>query len=368
MSGFGIKHVPPTGRYVGTVVETDSSRLDQALAASIDDGVATLRELPDLDALLARDDGYEARWLAKLDGRLEAAFDRREAGALYEIHRALFLLYELHVAEPGLTRCVNQFNALLTRIRTTIERRWLAAEARQTPPLGPCANAEELIAALKAVWTSHPVSSHPIFDFLERDATHAQIVQFFQSDSALNIRFFDLIVLSLVGSLHEVRKELAQNFWDEAGRGEPARSHVSLFRHLLDTVGIGQADDDHASVLGWQGLAGYNLFMLGCLNRQHYFKSLGVMSMTELLDPSQYEKLARGCRRVGLGQGREMDYYDEHISIDVVHGEGWLVNVIKPVVERTPSAMQEILVGAYLRLTTCQDYYDDLYGKLSLVA
>jgi len=90
--------------------------------------------------------------------------------------------------------------------------------------------------------------------------------------------------------------------------------------------------------------------------------------MTELLDPSQYEKLARGCRRVGLGVGSEMDYYDEHITIDVVHGEGWLVNVIQPLAERTPAAMKEILLGASLRLSTCQDYYDDLYGKLVLLS
>lgn len=367
MSDFGLGQTQRAA-YREISSEADLSVLDRALAAGIDEGVALLREAADLDLLLEADDGYDARWLAKLAGCLDAAFDRRETGALYEIHRALFLLYELHVADPGCARCTNQFNILLTRTRNCIERRWLVAEARQTPALPRCDSAEDLIAALKKVWTEHPVSSHPIFDFLEHDATHAQIVQFFQSDSALNIRFFDLIVLSLVGSQHEVRKELAQNFWDEAGRGEPGRSHVNLFRHLLDTVGIGQAEDDHASVLGWQGLAGYNLFMLGCLNRQHYYKSLGVMSMTELLDPSQYEKLARGCRRVGLGAGREMDYYDEHISIDVVHGEGWLVNVIKPVVERNPAAMAEILTGAYLRLTTCQDYYDDLYGKLMLIA
>jgi len=340
----------------------------QALSASLDDAVSLLRDTPDLDVLLDSNDAFAAQFSGKVKLALQAAFERHEPAALREVHRALFLLYELHVADPGQIRCLNQFNSLLNSVRTSIEKAWLVAEARQTPDLGQPASAVELVAALKRIWSEHPVSSHPIFDFLERDASREQILMFFKNDSALNIRFFDLIVLSLLGSQQEVRKELAQNFWDEAGRGEAGRSHVSLFRHLLDTVGIGQADDDHASVLDWQGLAGYNLFMLSCLNRQHYFKSLGVMSMTELLDPSQYEKLARGCRRVGLGVGKEMDYYDEHISIDVVHGEGWLANVIMPVVERTPAAMLEILKGAHLRLSTCQDYYDDLYGKLVLVS
>jgi len=346
----------------------DRPLLQEALSTGIDQAVSLLREVAQLDLLLESDETFAARFLARVADALHAAFEQHQPAALREVHRALFLLYELHVADPAQVSCANQFNGLLNSVRTLIERAWLAAEARQAPDLGRPATAAELVAALKKIWTEHPVSSHPIFDFLEHDASREQIVMFFKNDSALNIRFFDLIVLSLVGSQQEVRKELAQNFWDESGRGEPGRSHVSLFRHLLDTVGVGQAHDDHASVLDWQGLAGYNLFMLSCLNRQHYFKSLGVMSMTELLDPSQYEKLARGCRRVGLGVGSEMDYYDEHITIDVVHGEGWLANVIVPVVERTPSAILEILRGAHLRLSTCQDYYDDLYGKLALVS
>jgi len=346
----------------------DSQRLAQALTLDVGEAVALLREMPDLEMLLEGDESYAERFLSRVTSALHLAFDLHEPLALREVHKALFLLYELHVADPSQVRCVNQFNVLLTRARALIERRWLAAEIRQIPAFDAPADAVELIAALKKIWRDHPVAAHPIFDFLEQDASRAQIVAFFQSDSALNIRFFDLIVMSLVGSQNEVRRELAQNFWDEAGRGDTGRSHVNLFRHLLDTVGVGQADDDHASVLDWQGLAGYNLFMLGCLNRQHYFKSLGVMSMTELLDPSQYEKLARGCRRVGLGVGSEMDYYDEHITIDVVHGEGWLVNVIQPLAERTPAAMKEILLGASLRLSTCQDYYDDLYGKLVLLS
>jgi len=349
-------------------ISADSQILRQALSTSLDEAISSLREIFQLDVLLESDETFTDQFSAKVLTTLQTAFEYHEPAALYEVHQALFLLYEIHVAAPWHTRCVNQFNGLLNGVRTSIEKAWLAAEARQTPDIGHPSSATELVATLKEIWAKHPVSKHPIFDFLEHDATREQIVMFFKNDSALNIRFFDLIALSLVGSQHEVRKELAQNFWDEAGRGEPERSHVSLFRHLLDTVGVGQADDDHASVLDWQGLAGYNLFMLSCLNRQHYFKSLGVMSMTELLDPSQYEKLARGCRRVGLGVGKEMDYYDEHITIDVIHGEGWLANVIVPVVERTPSAIREILTGAHLRLSTCQNYYDDLYGKLTLTS
>jgi hypothetical protein len=301
----------------------------------------------------------------RVDEVLDAAFGRGEDDALADVHATLFALYELHVAPAASERCANQFNPYLIRLRGAIERRWLASEALGTTRLDVSVRtARDLTEAICSVSAQHRASKHPLFDFLEKDATRVQLSAFFRSDSALNIRFFDLIVLALLGSDPSVRGELSQNFWDEAGKGDPQRSHVALFRHLLHTVEIPHADDDHASLLGWQGLAGYNLFMMTGLNRSQGLKSLGVMAVTELLDPTQYEKLTRGCRRLGLGEKGELDYYDEHVSIDVVHAEGWLSNVIVPLATKYPSQMNDIYTGAQWRLNTCAAYYDALYARL----
>lgn len=343
----------------------ETLHLAESIAAMpLDAAVRTLLEMADLESLFEASPLFEALQ-ARARSVMGQAFDEAVPAALREIHASLFMLYDLHVARAQERRAVNQFNPDLIRLRNEIERKWLAHELGQFDiPVVENTDTESLIAAMKDLWHRHPASHHPIFDFLEHEATREQLCAFFQSDSALNIRFFDLIVLSLLGSEESVRKELAQNFWDESGRGDAKQGHVALFRHLLDTVGIGQAPDDHASTLEWQGLAGYNLFIMTGLNRQHNFKSLGVMAMTELLDPKQYEKLARGCRRLGLGSDGELDYYDEHVTIDVVHGEGWLRNVIAPIVTRHPQALRDVLIGAQWRLRTCHDYYDGLLNRL----
>lgn len=284
--------------------------------------------------------------------------------ALYQFHHALFLLYELHVSEPGVRRNANQFDVLLTHLKNRLESFWLDHERERLLPAESVITVENLVDALKEIWRKHPAAKHELFDYLERDASLSQLRTFFRSDSALNIRFFDLIVMAMVGSVPEAREELSKNFWDEAGRGDACRSHVALFRKLLDSVGIDQAEDDHAGTLTWQGLAGYNLFMLAAINRKYYFMSLGIMSMTELLDPSQYERLVNGCRRVGMGVNGELEYYEEHVTIDVVHGEGWLKNVITPIVERNPEAASDIILGASLRLKTCLAYYDTLLSHV----
>lgn len=336
--------------------------LERLLQVSLDVAVAAMSEDCALEERVENAGGWEDAFLRHVRGRVDYALASRDARVLGEMHRALFLLYELQVVDGAKVRAVNQFNPTLVRMRSAIERAWLANETRRAGGGGHTST--PVVERLKALWANHAVASHPIFDFLETDATRAQILAFFRSDSALNIRFFDLLVYSMIGSREGVRGELAQNFWDESGRGVPARSHVTLFQRLLEVVGVGRAADHHASALEWQGLAGYNLFMLACVNRQHYFKLLGIMAMTELLDPSQYEKLARGCRRVGLGGEEELAYYDEHVTIDVIHGEGWLANVIAPIVAESPEVADDIVLGAALRLHTCSEYYDDLFASL----
>jgi hypothetical protein len=62
-------------------------------------------------------------------------------------------------------------------------------------------------------------------------------------------------------------------------------THVNLYKDLLKRRDIALPDNHFTHLYDWQGLAGYNAFMPGGVNRQHYYKSPGVMAMTELLDP-----------------------------------------------------------------------------------
>lgn len=67
-----------------------------------------------------------------------------------------------------------------------------------------------------------------------------------------------------------------------------------------------------------------------------------------------------GCWCVGLGCDVEFDYYDEYVMIDVIYGEGWLLNVIVLIVNEMLIVVKDILVGVLLRMVICNDYYDVL--------
>ncbi|WP_080424612.1 iron-containing redox enzyme family protein [Burkholderia ubonensis] len=338
----------------------------ELLAMPVGDAIVALTRVPRVDRSVQDDDRFAARLQTRLAALLRRAFGERDEVALADVHRVLFALYDLHVADPAMPAVVNQFDPLLTGLRGTIERQWLAAEYQRIGAAPVFDSPDALIDALRGAVQAHAASHHPLFDLLETHATRAQLEGFFRSDTALNVRFFDLIVMAMIGSPPETRQELASNFWDEAGRGHSQHSHVQLFRRLLADLGIAPSGDDFASQLTWQGLRGYNLFMLCALNRQHYFKLLGVMAATELLDPPQYHKLIAGCRRLGLGPSITR-YYDEHITVDDVHGEGWLENVIRPLTKREPRATSAVWAGCMLRLASCNDYYDALSRQLSSI-
>lgn len=291
--------------------------------------------------------------------KVRAAFIEVDYSAQREVQQALFNLYQSYLAEPLSNASRNQYDPVLIGVRNILEKSWLEYEKRRYGLVNIDLTPDNVVQSLKDLWHSHRASHHPLFDFLAEKASEKQISYFFKSDSALNLLFFDLVAMTLVGSFSETRGEISRNLWDEIGEGSNEYTHVNLYKDLLNRRGIELPDDHYSHLYDWQGLAGYNTFMLGGVTRQHYYKFLGAMAITELLDPSQYQKLVEGCRRVGLTD-RDVYYYSEHITVDVGHADGWLNNVIVPIARKIPGSLHEVYFGAVLRLQTCNDYYDHL--------
>ncbi len=290
----------------------------------------------------------------------EMAFAESDLGARRNVHRVLHDLYGLHLSRPhpGLTD--NQYSIEMLRARRAIEASWMEWELGQVGPIPTNVEPEAIGDAIKFLWKNHSGYNHAVFDFMKTDASRPQIIKYFTTDYALNMRFYDLIVLSLVGIDEDVRMEVAHNFWDEMGQGNPARTHVRLYRDLLEYLQIEDSPEQFVDALGWEGLSGYNLLLYFAFNRREYFRSIGALAITELSDPEQYAKLLSGCRRVGIGNDQPsiLDYYSEHVEVDALHGDGWIDNVIVPVLRRYPGEARSVLEGAAMRLNSSKAYWD----------
>ncbi|STT48612.1 spermidine/putrescine ABC transporter [Klebsiella pneumoniae] len=192
------------------------------------------------------------------------AFSADDPQAKKRAHHALFILYQSWLADPLSPAAANQFSSAAFRgSEITSSLSGCGRKANASTTRDQCLTPAISSTKLRALCQQHPASHHPLFDFLASEASAAQIDYFFKSDSALNLLFFDLVAMGLVGSLPETRAEIAQNLWDEIGQGSTEITHVNLYKDLLKRRNIALPDNHFAHLYEWQGLAGYNAFMLG---------------------------------------------------------------------------------------------------------
>jgi hypothetical protein len=179
---------------------------DYLLSLPFDEGIFLLCRDPDLPTRLKNVPTISQFYLESSSAHAVAAFEVRDENALAVVHRALFNLYNLHTSDPADICSRNQFNPFLCEVKDRLESKWIShtVEAFQC---GAYLSAEELCQELVHLWSSHRASTHPLFDFLENDASIDAIRGFFRSDSSLNIRFFDLLAFSLIGSREAVLPE-----------------------------------------------------------------------------------------------------------------------------------------------------------------
>ncbi len=355
--------------------ERDHSAAALALSTapqSLSDKVAWLLAHEDLDSLLAPGGTFFSDFMEQLEETLGRAFREHDGPSLLETHRALYHLYEDSIRPPHPAMGGNQYHPFIMRVRNDIEKAWEAFETTRidlTQMDIPC-DETKFVTFMKDFCATHSLAEHRLFDFLEHEADHGQVLDFFLHEGTLVLRFCDLMVLSLLGADDEVRGELAVNFWDEMGDGNNQDRHTELFKRLLRGTGTELREEQLTSnnlhgKLDWPGLAGYNTYIYFGLHRRNYFKYMGAMGVAEYMDPRQYERILKGCRRVGVQDSETLAYYGGHAELDIQHGEDWFNNVMAPLVRKHPEARYQMVAGALMRINTTADYYDYLYRKLA---
>ena len=137
----------------------------------------------------------------------ESCLSAGDFSAQREIQQALLIFIRLILAEPLSSASVNQHDPVLILIRNKLEAGWLVYERERYGTINDSLKEDNIVQQLRELWSSHIASHHPLFDFLATEASEQQIYYFFKSDSALNLLFFDLVSMTLVGSLPETRGE-----------------------------------------------------------------------------------------------------------------------------------------------------------------
>ncbi len=264
---------------------------------------------------------------------------------------------------PGLPT-VDWREAILEHGRMLVEegeyveasRASVAARAAEAPT-----DADGFVAWVEALEHDGPGQNDPLFPWLAETATRDEMRWFLTQEVAGEAGFDDLSALTQVRMPVATKLEIARNYWDEMGRGNPKGMHGPMLETLAVRLGLEPSLDDTV----WESLALANTMAALAANRRYAFHSVGALGIIEQTAPSRATQVALGLKRLGV-PAEDRHYFDLHAVLDVKHSEAWNAEAIHPLVAAHPELAHPIAEGALMRLERGADCFERYRAELQV--
>ena len=230
------------------------------------------------------------------------------------------------------------------------ERRAVTSEAASAPR-----DAGGFIHWFENLRETAPGQGDALFPWLAEEAPISAMRWFLTQEVAGEAGFDDLVALTQLRMPLQPKLELARNYWDEMGRGNPKGVHGGM----LETLGNALALEPKIETTVWEALALANTMAGLAANRCYAYHSIGALGAIELTAPGRSTYVAQGLRRLGI-RADDRHYFDLHAILDVKHSLAWNEEVIRPLVASNPLLAPAIAEGALMRLrcgARCFDRY-----------
>ncbi len=263
----------------------------------------------------------------------------------------LLAVHDLHLApiDRLADRARWQHHPVVAGLKVRLEERWIQRLGRPEIDHAP-ASAAETVAGVRALAGRDQVPA--IYRWVADHAGAAELLEFLALEGGPDGGFDDMVAACQVGIDGAAKVELARNYWDEMGRGDPARVHAELHRRLVQATGI------RAVARPDQPLEALERSLLGSLlatNRHLQPEMVGALGLVEMQAGARCRKVVQGLRRVGAPD-EAVAFYTEHAVADPVHGKDWLDQVISPLAD-DPRWAAGILRGAVWRALVNRQFF-----------
>jgi hypothetical protein len=190
-----------------------------------------------------------------------------------------------------------------------------------------------------------PGQGDPLFPWLAEEASLDEMRWFLTQEAAGEAGFEDLVAYAQVKLPARAKLELARNYWDEMGRGNPKGMHGPMLDRLVQALALAPAIDTTV----WESLALANAMTAMATTRRYAFHAVGALGAIELTAPARATATSAGLRRLGVS-GKQRHYFDLHAVLDVKHSEAWNEEAIGPLVAEDPRRATALAEGALIRL------------------
>ena len=206
-------------------------------------------------------------------------------------------------------------------------------------------DATGFVAWFEALEATGPGQHDPLFDWIEHEATIDDLKWVLTQEAAGEAGFDDLVALTQIRMPDRAKLELARNYWDEMGRGNPKGMHGPMLHFVVESLGLKPSIETTV----WESLALANAMSAMAGNRRYAWHSVGALGAIELTAPARSAATGQGMRRLGLDP-RQRRYFDLHATLDIKHSEEWNKEAIVPLVTEDPRRATAIAEGALMRL------------------
>ena len=236
------------------------------------------------------------------------------------------------------------------------ERERVCAHAARVP-----VDADGFVAWFEELQQTGPGQNDPLFPWLAESASMAEMKWFLTQEIAGEAGFEDLTALTQVRFPTRPKLELARNYWDEMGRGNPKGMHGPLLELLAISLGL----EPRVETTVWESLALANTMAGLAASRRYAYHSLGALGVIELTAPGRAIAVATGLKRLGVPTG-DRHYFDLHSILDVKHSIAWNAEAIHPLVAENPKVAPAIAEGALMRLECGRRCFDRYRRELGV--
>jgi len=199
-----------------------------------------------------------------------------------------------------------------------------------------------------------------VYKWLARSADWSEVLTFLALEGGPDTGFDDLVAYCQVGLSGSAKMELATNYWDEMGDGDPRAVHTTLHDQLVAAIDMPRIplDEQPVSALARAAFGG-----LLATNRWLQPEMLGALGLIELQAGPRCRLVLQAFDRTGA-PGSAYPFYEVHAEVDPRHGKDWLEKAIGPTVTDVPEWGERIVRGALWRSVINSAFLDDVAAML----
>jgi hypothetical protein len=276
---------------------------------------------------------------------------------------SLLAVYDLHAAPLDSlgTEVRFQGHPSIAALKHCLETDWLAELELawlEAGHLSEAVDTDRVVRAMRAVAARDrlPVA----YRWLAQEATWDDVVHFLALEGGPDGGFDDLVAVCQVGLSGSAKLELAKNYWDEMGNGDPTAVHTTLHERLVEAVDLPRIPREQQPVEALERAA---LSGLLATNRWLQPEMLGALGLLELQAGPRCRLVLQAFDRLGA-PADAYPFYVEHADVDPVHGRDWMDKAVVPTVTQRPDWGPRIVKGAWWRSVVNLAFFDAVHQDL----